>query len=202
MHFHFNKADGVNRQKAVDTNRPTSVTKPMFITLKQRPQAHYCARNAMASSNSMTLRSRTESANRKERQSQSRSQSNNSTVRSLRDILWRSASVELDALVFMRSCAPLRNTPLLQSERTFSLPPRRAHDKRYTLLLDLDETLVHCSTESTKAFDALFSVSFGGLSHRVWARKRPFLEEFLKAVSSAKQFEVVLFTASQKSYAS
>mmetsp|Transcript_9999 Transcript_9999/g.15089 ORF Transcript_9999/g.15089 Transcript_9999/m.15089 type:complete len:217 (-) Transcript_9999:28-678(-) len=67
---------------------------------------------------------------------------------------------------------------------------------RRTLVLDLDETLVHCSTSPLAQPDFVFNVQ----SFQVYAKLRPGLFEFLRHVS--KHFEVVIFTASHQVYAS
>ena len=70
---------------------------------------------------------------------------------------------------------------------------------RVTLVLDLDETLVHCTTDRIDSADASFSVNWNDKVYYVSAMKRPFLEEFMEEVTS--MFEVVIFTASQRIYA-
>jgi len=67
------------------------------------------------------------------------------------------------------------------------------------LALDLDETLVHCSVQPIPRADLTFTVNFNGQDYQVFVRKRPYLKEFLKAVS--QWFEIVVFTASQRVYA-
>jgi TFIIF-interacting CTD phosphatase-like protein len=57
-----------------------------------------------------------------------------------------------------------------------------------TLVLDLDETLVHCSVNPFLNPDLTFPVTFKGTHYRVYVRKRPFLDYFLETVS--KHFEV------------
>jgi len=79
--------------------------------------------------------------------------------------------------------------------------PRRALDEfPNTLVLDLDETLVHSNLENTELpFDFAFPVLFNGEKHEVRVSKRPHLEAFMDFVS--ERFEIVVFTASQRVYA-
>ena len=79
------------------------------------------------------------------------------------------------------------------------LPQKLPHTAAMTLTLDLDETLVHCSVEPISNPDIVFPVNFNGTAYQVYVRKRPFLDHFLETVS--KQFEIVVFTASQRVYA-
>merc|ERR1719499_908456 len=66
------------------------------------------------------------------------------------------------------------------------------------LILDLDETLVHSSFQP---IECSFSVpiEIDGIRHDVYVLKRPYVDEFLKAV--AEYFELVVFTASLSEYA-
>jgi CTD small phosphatase-like protein 2 len=66
-------------------------------------------------------------------------------------------------------------------------------------VLDLDETLVHCSVEPIVGADLTFPVEFNGVNYTVYVRKRPHLHRLLEAIRD--KFEVVVFTASQKVYA-
>lgn len=77
--------------------------------------------------------------------------------------------------------------------------PQSLQQFKTTLTLDLDETLVHCSVEAIPNPDIVFPVSFNGASYQVFVRKRPYLDHFLETV--AKNFEIVVFTASQRVYA-
>ena len=79
------------------------------------------------------------------------------------------------------------------------LPPQSHRPSRPTLVLDLDETLVHCSIDPIPNPDLTFKVDFNGTLYDVFVRKRPHFEEFLEHVS--RRFEVVVFTASQQVYA-
>jgi CTD small phosphatase-like protein 2 len=108
-----------------------------------------------------------------------------------------------DALDHIASLPPLEQcTP---PGREFALPPKASSAPALTLVLDLDETLVHSSLDASPlsgggaapAFS--FSVSFEEAEQTVHVRLRPGLAAFLRFVASS--FEVVLFTASHPSYA-
>jgi CTD small phosphatase-like protein 2 len=94
-----------------------------------------------------------------------------------------------------------RNNEQPMSEEETLLPPRNPKDTRKTLVLDLDETLVHCflDYEEDTTYDWTFQVDSENGLFDVFCRVRPHLEEFLK--ECAKMFELVLFTASQDNYA-
>eukprot|EP00566_Odontella_aurita_P005348 CAMPEP_0113558176 /NCGR_PEP_ID=MMETSP0015_2-20120614/18203_1 /TAXON_ID=2838 /ORGANISM="Odontella" /LENGTH=624 /DNA_ID=CAMNT_0000459687 /DNA_START=450 /DNA_END=2324 /DNA_ORIENTATION=- /assembly_acc=CAM_ASM_000160 len=79
------------------------------------------------------------------------------------------------------------------------LPPKDPVAPPIALVLDLDETLVHCTVEPIPDADMIFPVVFNGVEYRVHVRCRPYLEEFLERV--AGDFEVIVFTASQRVYA-
>lgn len=74
---------------------------------------------------------------------------------------------------------------------------RKAPD--VNLVLDLDETLVHCSVDPIPDADVTFPVTFNGMHYMVYVRKRPFLDRFFQSI--AGKFEVTVFTASQQVYA-
>jgi hypothetical protein len=57
---------------------------------------------------------------------------------------------------------PHDSTPLVL------LPPLLPTDPLFTLVLDLDETLVHCSTESLAHPDLVFPVTFNSIEYTVW----------------------------------
>ena len=63
-----------------------------------------------------------------------------------------------------------------------------------TLVLDLDETLVHSSLEGGPS-DFSFPVTFNNQEHTIHVRTRPHLDTFMARV--AELFEIVVFTASQ-----
>lgn len=68
-----------------------------------------------------------------------------------------------------------------------------------TLVLDLDETLVHSSFRPVPSPDFVISIDLDGVTHRVYVQKRPGVDEFLEQVAS--KFEVIVFTASLGAYA-
>lgn len=68
-----------------------------------------------------------------------------------------------------------------------------------TLVLDLDETLVHSSFRAVYSADIVISVELDGEQHRIYVRKRPGVDAFLKEV--ARLYEVVVYTASMAKYA-
>lgn len=68
-----------------------------------------------------------------------------------------------------------------------------------TLVLDLDETLVHSSFKPISDPDHIIPVEIEGKVVDVYVLKRPLMDEFLAAVGHS--FEVVVFTASLSKYA-
>ena len=89
--------------------------------------------------------------------------------------------------------ASLQNNVPSSCNRPITLAKKPAN-KEMTLVLDLDETLVHCSSEVMKGADFVFPVQFRGVVYQVYVRKRPNFEEFLQRCSQL--FEVIVFTAS------
>ena len=93
------------------------------------------------------------------------------------------------------------NHSKLSKEDTFLLPQKSLDfsDKK-TLILDLDETLVHSSFSPFENNDIVLDVDFDGMMYNIYVLVRPGAENFLKNIS--KFFEVVIFTASLSNYAS
>jgi len=83
----------------------------------------------------------------------------------------------------------------------YLLPPRDPKDNRKTMVLDLDETLVHCflNRSDFPTYDAILKVENEGVIMDVYCKIRPHVAAFLR--EAAKWFEIVVFTASQASYA-
>ncbi|OIW20725.1 hypothetical protein TanjilG_21653 [Lupinus angustifolius] len=81
-----------------------------------------------------------------------------------------------------------------------SLPPISGCHKR-TVFLDLDETLVHTKVDPPpEQFDFIVRPVIEGETMNFYVLKRPGVDEFLALL--AEKFEVVVFTAGLKEYAS
>lgn len=79
------------------------------------------------------------------------------------------------------------------------LPPKLRRSHRKTLVLDLDETLVHSSFQPYSRNNLFLKADGKNLKQDLYVNFRPFLYEFLEKISY--MFEIVLFTASNKVYA-
>ncbi|XP_019417674.1 PREDICTED: CTD small phosphatase-like protein 2-A isoform X1 [Lupinus angustifolius] len=79
------------------------------------------------------------------------------------------------------------------------IPKQSPRRKSVTLVLDLDETLVHSTLEHCDDADFTFTVFFNMKEYTVYVKQRPHLHTFFERVS--EMFEVVIFTASQSIYA-
>ncbi|CAI5735185.1 unnamed protein product [Peronospora farinosa] len=104
---------------------------------------------------------------------------------------------EFNPFCFMKTLP--RYEDIVEGKRPVSLPDRSRDAPKICLVLDLDETLVHCSVEEVKDPHMQFPVTFNGVEYVVNVKKRPHMEYFLKRAS--KLFEIVVFTASHKVYA-
>ena len=107
-------------------------------------------------------------------------------------------SEEFNPYLFIKSLPPYEVVKSLRPP--IALPPKKDDAPPITLVLDLDETLVHCTVEPVDNADLTFPVKFHGMTYQVHVRLRPYLFEFLDAIQD--KYEVVVFTASQEVYAS
>ena len=81
------------------------------------------------------------------------------------------------------------------------LPPKSPEFlNKKTLILDLDETLVHSSFVPFPKSDIILNVNFDGIPYKIYVLVRPGAEDFIKNLSN--YFELVIFTASLSKYAS
>ena len=95
---------------------------------------------------------------------------------------------------------PSNRSNKLNSEQLL-LPPKSAEfSQKKTLILDLDETLVHSSFTPFEKNDIILNIDFEGTIYKIYVLVRPDAELFINEVG--KLFEVVIFTASISKYAS
>lgn len=89
--------------------------------------------------------------------------------------------------------------PTSQNE-SFLLPPLASFlANRKTLVLDLDETLVHSSFKPIPNADFVIPVEIEDQVHQVYVLKRPGVDQFMKKMG--EHYEIVVFTASLAKYA-
>ncbi|GAB2220399.1 hypothetical protein Drorol1_Dr00008049 [Drosera rotundifolia] len=104
---------------------------------------------------------------------------------------------DFDPYVFIRNLPELSS--VVPTFRPLLLPKQTRRCPRTTLVLDLDETLVHSTLEPCPNADFTFKVNFNQKEHTVYVRCRPHLRDFMERV--ANLFEIIIFTASQSIYA-
>lgn len=89
---------------------------------------------------------------------------------------------------------------VLAFEDVNALPPLDSLTRK-TIFLDLDETLVHSKSDPPpEKFDFIVRPLINGESMNFYVLKRPGVDRFLRTIS--ERFEVVVFTAGLKEYAS
>jgi RNA polymerase II subunit A small phosphatase-like protein len=95
---------------------------------------------------------------------------------------------------------PGSSRPRVGKQNFGMLGPQPEHNKGWkTLVLDLDETLVHSQFNQIKNPDYIIPVNIDGNVCNIYVQKRPGVDNFLKVMS--QYFELVIFTASLSKYA-
>jgi len=97
-------------------------------------------------------------------------------------------------------CRRISQAPGDNVEISYLLPvlsPRGSSKK--TLVLDLDETLVHSSFKPVPNADFIVPVEIEEQVHQVYVLKRPGVDQFMKKMGEI--YEIVVFTASLAKYA-
>jgi len=94
------------------------------------------------------------------------------------------------------SFTPTNRTNYINSQKL--LPPQRKRNRK-TLVLDLDETLVHSSFIPFEENDIILQVEFDNVLYNIYVLVRPKALQFL--INMSKYFEIVIFTASLSKYA-
>ena len=94
------------------------------------------------------------------------------------------------------SFTPTNRTNYINSQKL--LPPQRKRNRK-TLVLDLDETLVHSSFIPFEENDIILQVEFNNVLYNIYVLVRPNALQFL--INMSKYFEIVIFTASLSKYA-
>jgi RNA polymerase II subunit A small phosphatase-like protein len=96
--------------------------------------------------------------------------------------------------------------PSMQSKPRFDLrtkgylPPKaRENEGKKTLVLDLDETMIHSWFKPVRDPDIFLEVKIKNKFSKIFVQVRPGVQEFLDEVE--KLYEVVFFTASVSTYA-
>ncbi|KAJ7548760.1 hypothetical protein O6H91_07G025700 [Diphasiastrum complanatum] len=102
-----------------------------------------------------------------------------------------------DPYLFIKHLPDL--SEVVSTSRLSVLPRQTRRCPPITLVLDLDETLVHSTLEYCEDADFMFPVYFSLQEHTVYVRCRPYLQMFMERV--AQLFEIIVFTASQSIYA-
>ena len=93
---------------------------------------------------------------------------------------------------------PKNMSPINASKHPTLIPRNIKNTKKKTLVIDLDETLVHSSYNKIHKFDLHLPLTINRTICNVYVAFRPYLHSFLQAM--APIFEIVIYTASVSVY--
>eukprot|EP01067_Filipodium_phascolosomae_P000993 Filipodium_phascolosomae@DN1689_c0_g1_i1.p1 len=97
-------------------------------------------------------------------------------------------------------CGCVKRQESAATDKSPLLGSQRSEDEgKRTLVLDLDETLVHSSFRPVADASIIVTVEIEGKYHDIFVLKRPGVDIFLKEAS--RWYEIVIFTASLAKYA-
>ncbi|CAD8191176.1 unnamed protein product [Paramecium pentaurelia] len=102
---------------------------------------------------------------------------------------------------FLQIYENLQKSKNIQISLTFSISQKiKAQTKRQkTLVIDLDETLVHCNEYPQLKSDFYIPVQVNNIIYQAGISIRPYAQEFLR--NMAEYYEIIIFTASNEDYA-
>ncbi|XP_043918718.1 CTD small phosphatase-like protein 2-B isoform X2 [Protopterus annectens] len=99
-------------------------------------------------------------------------------------------------------CAFFKDLPPLSENQKFlknEVAVKTRSSPENTLVLDLDETLVHCSVIPMANADYTFSADFLDGCYKIYMNVRPYVKEFLEKLS--RIYEIFIFTTAKRDYA-
>ncbi|XP_067824834.1 CTD small phosphatase-like protein 2-B isoform X2 [Heptranchias perlo] len=90
------------------------------------------------------------------------------------------------------------SSSMKKASRKSTLPLKTRSVPDYSLVLGLDETLVHCQLTAMENAEFVFPVHFQDKNYQVYVRLRPYCKKFLESLSEL--YEIILFTSATKDY--
>ena len=109
-------------------------------------------------------------------------------------------NLNLDINYLHQQClTPINNRKKLYEDQYLIPEKSSKFEGKKTLVLDIDETLVHSSFFPFEKNDLILNVNFDGIFYNIYVLVRPGVEEFIQNIS--KYYEIITFTASLSAYA-
>lgn len=94
---------------------------------------------------------------------------------------------------------PINDSPAQLSGDSHQLPERRS-DAKYTVVLDIDYTLIHAVREKPPKYEFQLDINCSDIMYRYYVSVRPYVKELLDYLRANKEFEVIVFTAAKEEY--